>query len=107
MAAAILMAAVKFVSGVLFRGAPSPASVMERTNHSLLRETTPDRMATMIYAWVYPATRRVRIVNAGHSPAFLCRGGDGQIEDIPATGPLLGLPLITTAGSLTSNPSEA
>ncbi len=90
-AAAILMAAVKFVSGVLFRHSPSPAAVMERTNHSLLRETAPDRMATMIYAWVYPQTRRVRLVNAGHSPAFLVRGVDGTIEDIAATGPLLGL----------------
>ena len=88
--AAILMAAVKFVSGVLFRSSPSPTVVMERTNHSLLRETTPDKLATMIYAWVYPETRRVRLVNAGHSPAFLCRAG-GEIEDIPATGPLLGL----------------
>lgn len=89
--AAILVAAVKFVSGVLFRVADSPTFVMERTNRSLLRETAPDRMATMIYAWVYPSTRRARIVNAGHAPAFLCRGADGQIEDIPATGPLLGL----------------
>lgn len=88
--AAILMAAVKFVSGVLFRGASSPTVVMERTNHSLLRETTPDKLATMIYAWVYPETRRVRLVNAGHAPAFLCRAS-GKIEDIPPTGPLLGL----------------
>ncbi|MBC8104189.1 MAG: SpoIIE family protein phosphatase, partial [Cytophagales bacterium] len=48
--AAILMAAIKFVSGVLFRYSDSPAQVMERTNHSLLRETTPDKMATMVYA---------------------------------------------------------
>lgn len=88
--AAILMAAVKFVSGVLFRGAPSPAWVMERTNHSLLRETSPDKLATMIYAWVYPTTRRVRLVNAGHAPAFLCRA-NGEVTDIPVTGPLLGL----------------
>jgi sigma-B regulation protein RsbU (phosphoserine phosphatase) len=90
-AAAILVAAVKFVSGVLFRHSPSPAAVMERTNHSLLRETSPDRMATMIYAWVYPQTRRVRLVNAGHAPAFVLRAATGAIEDIPATGPLLGL----------------
>ena len=88
--AAILMAAVKFVSGVLFRHSPSPGAVMERTNHSLLRETSPDKLATMIYAWIYPQTRRVRLVNAGHAPAFLCRK-DGEISDIPATGPLLGL----------------
>lgn len=88
--AAILMAAVKFVSGVLFRHSPSPAAVMERTNHSLLRETSPDKMATMIYAWVYPKTRQVRLVNAGHSPAFVCRT-DGEITDVAPTGPLLGL----------------
>jgi sigma-B regulation protein RsbU (phosphoserine phosphatase) len=90
-AAAILVAAVKFVSGVLFRHSPTPAAVMERTNHSLLRETSPDRLATMIYAWISPQTRRVRLVNAGHAPAFIVRGAAGVVEDIPPTGPLLGL----------------
>ncbi len=90
-AAAILVAAVKFVSGVLFRHSPTPAAVMERTNHSLLRETSPDRLATMIYAWISPQTRRVRLVNAGHAPAFLVRGASGVVKDIPPTGPLLGL----------------
>lgn len=90
-AAAILVAAVKFVSGVLFRHSPTPAAVMERTNHSLLRETSPDRLATMIYAWISPQTRRIRLVNAGHAPAFVVRGASGLVEDIPPTGPLLGL----------------
>ncbi len=88
--AAILAAAVKFVSGVLFRYSGSPAQVMSRTNHSLLRETAPDTMATMVYGWLYPDTGRARIVNAGHFPAFVCRN-DGTINDIPPTGPLLGL----------------
>jgi sigma-B regulation protein RsbU (phosphoserine phosphatase) len=88
--AAILAAAIKFVSGVLFRHSTSPASVIERTNHSLLRETTPDRMATMVYAWIYPRSGRARIVNAGHTPVFIC-SADGVLEEIPTTGPLLGL----------------
>ena len=88
--AAILAAAVKFVSGVLFRYSASPAQVISRTNHSLLKETAPDQMATMVYGWLYPDTGRARIVNAGHFPAFVCRS-DGTIRDIPPTGPLLGL----------------
>lgn len=91
LAAAILMAAVKFVSGVLFRYSSSPSQVMTRTNHSLLRETAPDKMATMAYVWLYPNTGRARLVNAGHFPAFICRSPTGQIHDVPPTGPLLGL----------------
>jgi hypothetical protein len=87
--AAILVAAVKFISGGFYRGAPSAAWVMERTNHVLVVETPSDIMVTMVYGWIKPDSGDITIVNAGHGPAFVCK--DGKVTDIPPTGPALGL----------------
>lgn len=87
--AAILVAAVKFISGGFYRGAPSPAWVMERTNHVLVVETPSDIMVTMVYGWLRPDAGEITLVNAGHAPVFMCH--EGTITDIPPTGPALGL----------------
>lgn len=89
-AAATLVAAVKFISGGFYRGARSAAQVMERTNHVLVKETPSEIMIPMVYGWLYPASKEANVVNAGHEPFFLCRAG-GLIEDIPPTGLVLGL----------------
>jgi hypothetical protein len=89
-AAATLVAAVKFISGGFYRGAGSAAQVMERTNHVLVKETPTEIMIPMVYGWLYPASKEATLVNAGHEPFFVCRA-DGRIEDIPPTGLVLGL----------------
>jgi hypothetical protein len=89
-AAATLVAAVKFISGGFYRGAENAAQVMERTNHVLVKETPSEIMIPMIYGWLYPASKEATVVNAGHEPFFVRRAG-GRIEDIPPTGLVLGL----------------
>lgn len=88
-AAATLVAAVKFISGGFYRGADSPQDVIERTNRVLVKETPSDILVTMIYAWLNPETRIVRLVNAGHYPVFIV--SDDGFQDIGATGTLLGV----------------
>lgn len=89
-AAATLVAAVKFISGGFYRGAKSVAQVMERTNHVLVKETPSEIMIPMVYGWLYPASHEATVVNAGHDPFFVCRA-DGRIEEIEPTGLVLGL----------------
>jgi hypothetical protein len=89
-AAATLVAAVKFISGGFYRGAKSAAQVMERTNHVLVKETPSEIMIPMVYGWLYPLSKEANVVNAGHEPFFICRA-DGRIEEIPPTGLVLGL----------------
>jgi phosphoserine phosphatase RsbU/P len=89
-AAAMLVAAVKFISGGFYRGARSPAQVMERTNHVLVKETPTEIMIPMVYGWLYPSSKEATLVNAGHEPFLMCRA-DGSIEEIPPTGLVLGL----------------
>lgn len=88
-AAATLVAAVKFISGGYYRGAKSAHEVMERTNRILVLETPVEILVTMVYCWLYPDTKEIDIVNAGHEPVFLCN--EGLCIDIMPTGPVLGV----------------
>lgn len=88
-AAATLVAAVKFISGGYYRGAKTAAQVMERTNTVLVRETPHEILVTMVYGWLYPHSREMSIVNAGHSPVLHYRKGKTRI--LPPTGVALGL----------------
>jgi hypothetical protein len=88
-AAAMLVGAVKFISGGFYRGAKTAAQVMERTNHVLVKETPSEIMVSMVYGWLYPLSHDMTLVNAGHETVFLYRGG--QFETIPPTGLVLGL----------------
>lgn len=88
-AAAMLVAAVKFISGGWFRGSDSAATVIEHTNRVLVKETPADILVTMFYGWIHPRARTIDIVNAGHHPVLYCRGN--EIREIAPTGPVLGL----------------
>lgn len=88
-AAATLVAAVKFISGGYYRGSESPEEVIRQTNRVLTKETPYDIMVSMVYAWLRPETREIRIVNAGHEPVFICR--EGLCIDVYPTGPVLGV----------------
>lgn len=86
-AAATLVAAVKFISGGYYQGSSTAAEVMDKTNRVLALETPHDILVTMVYGWLRPATRELTLVNAGHSPVFLCR--NDVCEEVPITGPVL------------------
>jgi len=88
-AAATLVAAVKFISGGFYQGSTSAAEVMKKTNRVLTIETPRDILVTMVYGWLRPETFELTLVNAGHSPVFLCRGD--TCSDIAPTGPVLGV----------------
>jgi sigma-B regulation protein RsbU (phosphoserine phosphatase) len=88
-ASATLVAAVKFISGGYYQGAKTAASVMQKTNHVLVKETPSDILVTMVYGWLHPESGDINIVNAGHSPVFIQRGE--HAIDIEPTGPVLGL----------------
>ena len=88
-AAALLVPAVKYISGGFYRDAETPEWVMQRTNHVLVKETPVEILVTMTYAWYTVSDRNLRVVNAGHRPVFLVK--NGRVTDVPATGPVLGL----------------
>jgi len=88
-AAATLVAAVKFISGGFYPNARSARWVMERTNHVLVKETPADILVTMVYGWLRPHQREMDLVNAGHEPVLFY--SNGEFKELPPTGPVLGL----------------
>lgn len=88
-AAATLVAAVKFISGGYYKGSKSAAEVMKLTNRVLTQDTPHEILVSMVYGWLHPDTYTIDLVNAGHSPAFIC--GEKICMDIPLNGPLMGL----------------
>jgi hypothetical protein len=88
-AAATLVAAVKFISGGYYRGSKTAAQVMERTNTVLVRETPHEIMVTMFYGWLHPESGEMSVVNAGHSPVLHYQRG--RFCHIPPTGIALGM----------------
>lgn len=88
-AAATLVAAVKFISGGYYQGAASAAEVMRKTNRVLTIETPHEILVSMVYGWLRPSSRELTLVNAGHSPVYVCT--DNTCVDVPVTGPVLGI----------------
>jgi GAF domain-containing protein len=70
----------------------APAEVLGRLNRAILREGTDSRFLTATYAWLRQENGRidVRLARGGHPPALLVRG-DGTVETLCPSGPLLGI----------------
>lgn len=88
-AAATLVAAVKFISGGQYRASSNPSLVIEKTNRVLVKETPTEILVSMVYGWLRPESRDISIVNAGHEPVFICRGD--VCTNIAPTGPVMGI----------------
>lgn len=87
--ASILMASVHASVHAMAGTAPLPA-ILERLNRFLFASTQANKYATLFYAELDPASRRLAYVNAGHVPPYLV-GPAGAIERLTAGGPVLGL----------------
>ena len=87
MGAAMLMSSTRTVLRLVAEGGLSPAEVLRRVNHVLLRDFPAARFVTMVYALLDPEKQSVVFANAGHCPPFFV----GSNTDFLATES--GLPL--------------
>jgi sigma-B regulation protein RsbU (phosphoserine phosphatase) len=89
--AALLMASLQAsLRGQRLSGPADLAQLMTNLNF-LIHEASPEnRYATFFYGELDPSTRRLDYVNAGHNAPMLFRG-DGGVERLAATGPVVGL----------------
>jgi serine phosphatase RsbU (regulator of sigma subunit) len=69
----------------------APVILADVLNADLYASTQGQRYATMIYATLDAAARRMRLVNAGHPGALLCAPPPGARTEVRSTGPALGL----------------
>jgi sigma-B regulation protein RsbU (phosphoserine phosphatase) len=90
-AAALLMASLQAsVRSQSARGDANLAEAMERVNSLIYESSASSRYATLFYAQLDPAARRLVYVNAGHNPPILLRK-DGTMETLEAGGMVVGL----------------
>jgi phosphoserine phosphatase RsbU/P len=87
--ASILMASVHASLRAL-AGTAEPAGLMRRINRFLFESTQSNRYATVFYAELDPATRRLSYVNGGHIPPYRL-SARGDEDRLSMGGPALGV----------------
>jgi sigma-B regulation protein RsbU (phosphoserine phosphatase) len=70
-AAALLMSATRGMLRSLAQTGSGPGEVLTRLNRLMVEDFPCGRFVTMVYAEFDPATRKMRIANAGHLPPLL------------------------------------
>jgi phosphoserine phosphatase RsbU/P len=67
----------------------SPARLLEALNRELRLGALRGMFITMVVGWIDKSGCRARLANAGHLPVLIWR--QGQIAEIPASGPPIGI----------------
>jgi sigma-B regulation protein RsbU (phosphoserine phosphatase) len=90
--AALLMASARAVlrSHVLTHG-EDLGKMFEDINEHLVRDTGDARFLTLFYGLLDSRNRTLRWVSGGHDPAVWLHGKTGHIEELEATGMVLGV----------------
>lgn len=58
----------------------NPAEAIRELNQTLSEDSLEDRFITLVMLVLHPDSSKMSIVNAGHMPPLLCRGGDKPVE---------------------------
>lgn len=89
--AAIVMSGLQaLLRSLSARGNGQLQRVVQGLNRSVSDVSPASLYATLFYAWIDPARRRLKYVSAGHEPALLFRPG-GRTRRLECTGTVLGL----------------
>ncbi|ANM30210.1 hypothetical protein ABI59_12430 [Acidobacteria bacterium Mor1] len=89
--AALLSAKLQATLRALAPECPALDELGERLNSILNRDGLDNRFATLFYAELYGERGFVRVLNAGHNPAYLVRNGGADIQGIEASSLPLGM----------------
>ena len=90
MPAALLMALLQGSLRTLITAGFRGADLVEKLNAHLHANIPSNRLVTLFYSELDPATGRLLYVNAGHNAPFLLRAGNG-VSRLPATDVALGV----------------
>jgi sigma-B regulation protein RsbU (phosphoserine phosphatase) len=87
--AALWMVRAISMFSCLAQAQTSPARLLEALNRELRVGALRGMFITMVVGWIDKSGCRGRLANAGHLPVLIWR--QGQIEEIPASGPPIGI----------------
>ena len=90
--AAALTGIARYAARALAAQEHSPARLLTQLNETLVGFGLQDRFCTVLYAELHPGpdVLKIKIANGGHPYPYILRS-DGQVEEIPISGTLLGL----------------
>ncbi len=91
MGAALIMAAVQATIHARVDSGPTAGELVARLNDAVDRSAPDERFVTVLYADLDLAANRLDCVNAGHAPTPLVVRASGELAEIPASGPPLGI----------------
>ena len=94
---AMLMASTRALLHAALVARPEPAEVIRSANVFLERDTPENAFMSMFLGALHPGRRELQYVSAGHNPPLLYKPG-GEIEELPKTGPVLGILADATYG---------
>ena len=87
--AALWMVRATSMFSCLAQTQSSPARLLEALNRELRLGALRGMFITMVVGWVDQSGSRAKLANAGHLPVLVWRGG--EIAEIPASGPPIGI----------------
>ncbi|MBY0504116.1 MAG: SpoIIE family protein phosphatase [Bryobacteraceae bacterium] len=98
MPAALLMSSLQTAVHLLAEDSPEPLVMVNRLNRLLCAKKLGNRFVTFFFGVLDPSTGVLEYVNAGHNPPLLLRA-DGSLEELAATGMILGILTIASYAS--------
>jgi len=98
--AAVETALVKYSVRTLAQEDDDPGSVLEKFNRTFINDAQdPTSFVSLFLGIVEHETRTLHYANAGHAPAYVRR--EAGVEQVPVTGPLIGVREDATFSSAT------
>lgn len=90
--AALVVGLLKKALDIHARGEESPAEVLRRVNQDIVRDLNRSTFVSLFYGVLEIATRRLRVVRAGHHPLLLFNPDrDPQVSMVQSRGMVLGM----------------
>lgn len=91
MGAAMLMAVIQATFQAGAGSAPEPKQLVDQLGNAIKRSAPSNRYATLFFMDLNHETHGLRYINAGHAPLPLLVRATGEVQELPASGPPLGL----------------
>jgi sigma-B regulation protein RsbU (phosphoserine phosphatase) len=91
MGAAMLMAVIQATFQAGASSEPEPKELVDQLGNAINRSAPSNRYATLFFIDLNHETHALRYINAGHAPLPLLVRASGEVQELPASGPPLGL----------------
>jgi sigma-B regulation protein RsbU (phosphoserine phosphatase) len=90
-AASVVLVMVRAILHLITASTKDAATLLQWVNRGICGKVDRNRSATLCLAVVDSSSGAVELANAGHQPAFVCRGADGSLHAVESNGLPIGV----------------